>query len=267
MSNKLQNQRDRFTSVRPVESDDDDDMDVEEEDSWYPRMPKSALRISDISNGRNSTGRFAADERSSSGERLSRSTKSHPIPPRSTATPGNSATAPGVRVRTSADGNTSSLRRVRDTEELPRLRLHWLVFVGIALIVMVLGWVVFTMIANWWQVTQDNWQYGYPRTYQTDAVVGHNDSASNPTHFIAINLNSRIEVIEFPGGDASKAKIYVGPTLIGPNSNLAPVTLTFKDVNGDGKPDMIINVQGGHFVFINQNGQFRPAQPGDNVHF
>jgi len=266
VNNRLQKQHDRFTAVRPVENDDDDDMDFDEDDSWYPRMPKSALRISDISNGRSAAGRFAADARSSSGERLSRSTKSHPIPPRSAAMQGNSATAPGVRVRTSAGGNTSSLRRARDTEELPRLRLHWLVFVGIALIVMVLGWVVFTTIANWWQVTQDNWQYGYPRTYQTDAVVGHNDSANNPTHFIAINLNSRIEVIEFPGGDASKAKIYVGPTLIGPNSNLAVVTLTFKDVTGDGKLDMIINVQGGHFVFINQNGQFRPAQPGDNVH-
>lgn len=266
MSSRLQNQRDRFTTVRPVESDDDDDdMDLDEDDSWYPRMPKSALRISDISRNRNTTGRFAADARSSSGERLSRSTKSHPIPPRSTAVQGNSQTVPGVRVRTST-GNTSSLRRARDTEELPRLRLHWLVFVGVALIVMVLGWVVFTVVANWWQVTQDNMQYGYPRTYQVDAVVGHNDSTSSPSHFIAINLNSHIEVIEFPGGDASKAKIYVGPTLIGPNSNLSPVTLTFKDVNGDGEPDMIINVQGGHFVFINQGGQFRPAQPSDNIH-
>jgi hypothetical protein len=263
----MQYQHDRYTTARPVDSDDDDDdMDLDEDDSWYPRMPKSALRISDISRDRMTTGRFAADARSSSGERLSRSTRSHPIPPRSTAMQGNNAAPVSARSRTSAGSNTSSLRRARDTEELPRLRLHWLVFVGVALIIMVLGWVVFTVVANWWQVTQDNMQYGYPRTYQTDAVVGHSDSTTNPSHFIAINLNSHVEVIEFPGGDASKAKIYVGPTLIGPNSNLAPVTLTFKDVNGDGLPDMIVNVQGGHFVFINQNGQFRPAQPSDNVH-
>ncbi len=34
----------------------------------------------------------------------------------------------------------------------------------------------------------------YPRTFQVDAVVGHNDSATNPSHFIAMNLNGRIEM-------------------------------------------------------------------------
>jgi len=38
-----------------------------------------------------------------------------------------------------------------------------------------------------------------PRTFQVDAVVGHNDSAQIPAILIAINLNSRIEIIEFPG--------------------------------------------------------------------
>jgi len=67
------------------------------------------------------------------------------------------------------------------------------------------------------------------------------------------------------GGDASKAKIYIGPTLIGPGQDLAVVTLTFKDVNGDGKPDMIVDVENSHFIFINDNGQFRPARPGEQV--
>ncbi len=66
-----------------------------------------------------------------------------------------------------------------------------------------------------------------------------------------------------PGGDTSKAKIYSGPTLIGSGQDLTPVTLTFKDVNGDGKLDMIVNVQDTHLVFLNQNGQF-VAAPGLN---
>ncbi len=144
-------------------------------------------------------------------------------------------------------------------------RLHWLVMVAIAMFTMLAGWVLLTLFSNWWQVTQDDWHYGRPRTYQTDVVVGHHDSATTPSHFLALNLNSHVEVIEFPGGDASKAKIYIGPTLIGPGQDLAVVTLTFKDVNGDGKPDMIVDVENSHFIFINDNGQFRPARPGEQV--
>ncbi|HLJ33764.1 MAG TPA: hypothetical protein VKU38_08945 [Ktedonobacteraceae bacterium] len=145
-------------------------------------------------------------------------------------------------------------------------RLHWMVFLGGAMLIMVLGWVVLSSFANWWQVTQDDWHYGRPRTYQVDAVVGQNDSSSNPSHFIALNLNSHIEIIEFPGGDATKAKVFIGPTLIGPGQDLAPATLDFRDVNGDGKVDMIVNVGGSHFVFINDNGSFRPARTTDNIH-
>jgi hypothetical protein len=68
-----------------------------------------------------------------------------------------------------------------------------------------------------------------------------------------------------PGGDASKAKIYVGPSLFGDESDLDPVTLTFRDVNGDGKPDMIIHVAGTNIIYINDNGQFRPVKPGEQV--
>jgi hypothetical protein len=47
---------------------------------------------------------------------------------------------------------------------------------------------------------------------------------------------------------------------------LTPVTLTFRDVNGDGKPDMLVNIQGSEVVFLNDGGQFRPLKPGDHVH-
>jgi hypothetical protein len=117
-------------------------------------------------------------------------------------------------------------------------------------------------LGTWWQTTQDDWHYGRPRTFQTDAVVGHNDSATNPSHFIAINLNRHVLIIELPGGDATKARIFNGPILIGPGQDLAPVTLSFQDVNGDGLLDLIINVQDAHFVFINGGGTFHPAKSG-----
>ena len=148
----------------------------------------------------------------------------------------------------------------------PRRRSHHSILpIGIGMIVMFVLWVAGMMAVSWWQVTQDDIHYGRPRTYQTDMVVGHADSASHPSHFIALNSNRQIEVIEFPGGDASKAKIYLVATLIGDGQDLAIVTLTFKDINGDGKVDMIVNVKDSHYPFLNDQGQFRPAKPGEHV--
>ena len=135
------------------------------------------------------------------------------------------------------------------------------------MLMMVVVWTLFLQLTSWWQVTQDDWRYGRPRTYQVDAVVGHHDSTTNPSHFIALNLNSHIQVIEFPGGDPSQAKVYVGPVLIGSGQDLAVVTLTFKDVNKDGKPDMIIHVGNSHFTYINDHGQFRPEHISEQMSF
>lgn len=117
----------------------------------------------------------------------------------------------------------------------------------------------------WWQMHQNDVQYGRPRTYQFDAVVGHNDSPANPTHFICINLNRHVEIIEFPGGDATHARIYQGPVLFGDGQDLTPVTAEVRDVNGDGKPDLIVHIQDQQIVFINDGTQFRPLKPGEQV--
>jgi hypothetical protein len=147
----------------------------------------------------------------------------------------------------------------------PRHRVHWSLIFGIGMVAMLSLWVLGNMLVNWWNITQDDIHYGRPRTFQVDAVVGHNDSVSSPSHFIAINFNLHIQIIEFPGGDTTHARIYQGATLYGDGQNLAVVTLTFKDVNGDGKPDMIINVANTHIIYINDGGQFRPLKPGEQV--
>ena len=153
----------------------------------------------------------------------------------------------------------------RQPQHQPKRRgPHWLIYVGGAMFIMVAGWSVLTTVLNWWQITQDDWHYGRPRTFQVDARVGHDD-AQTPSHFIAENLNSHIVVIELPGGNPAKARIFIGPTLIGQNMDLIPVTLQFKDVNGDGKPDMIICIQDNRVVFINDNGTFRPQKPDEHI--
>jgi hypothetical protein len=128
------------------------------------------------------------------------------------------------------------------TQTKERYRPHVLVFVGIALFIMIIGWIGFSALSTWWQIKQDDWTYGQnPRTFQIDAVVGHSDSSTNPSHFIAMNLHGTILVIELPGGNASKARSYTITTLPG-NSTNPPVKILFQDLNGDGKLDMFIQI-------------------------
>ncbi len=145
-------------------------------------------------------------------------------------------------------------------EELqPRRRLHWLARLGIMLTLVLLGWLLLSEAAVWTQHALDTWHYGYPRTYQTDAVVGHGDSLAHPSHFIAINLDGHLEVIELSGGDPKRAHIYVGPTLSGDGRDEIPVTLSFQDVNGDGKPDLVILFNGIEVVYLNTGTTFQPS--------
>ncbi len=156
-------------------------------------------------------------------------------------------------------GGIGKVRRVANVRPLPLLAA-----LGGMLAMALLAYGVMAFGA-WWQIHQDDVQYGRPRTYQFDAVVGHNDSAANPTHFICVNLNRHVEIIEFPGGDATHARIYQGPVLFGDGQDLTPVTAEVRDVNGDGKPDLIVHIQDQQIVFINDGTQFRPLKPGEQV--
>lgn len=142
-------------------------------------------------------------------------------------------------------------------------RIHPLLYLGIGMISMLVLWTTLSAVFGWFNTTLDDIRYGRPRTFQTDAWVGHNEQTGVPSHFVAVNLNRHIEIIEIPGGDAAHARIYVGPQLYGANDDLTPVTLSFVDVNGDHKPDMIITFQGSRLVYINDQGGFRPLLPSE----
>jgi len=143
----------------------------------------------------------------------------------------------------------------------PRARIHPLFFLGVGMLATLALLAVLSVVTSWFTTTLDDLRYGRPRTFQIDAYVGHNEAPGMPSHFLAVNLHGRIEIIELPGGDASHARIYIGPQLYGSDADLIPVTLSFIDVNSDKKPDMIINFQGTRVVFINDNGGFRPMRP------
>ncbi|HTK10393.1 MAG TPA: hypothetical protein VL485_24695 [Ktedonobacteraceae bacterium] len=252
------------TSIRQSQVPANDYYDDEYDDVYPTRTPSSARRYQgDV---RLEVGRVAADVQSGRGDYVSSyAADRQRVPARRTATQTVPAVTSTQRRRTSDVNEKISNRGAEPTTQIDHHgpRFHWLVYVGIIMVVMVLGWIGLTSLTSWWQTTQDDLHYGRPRTVQVDAVVGHNDSPSNPSHFISTNIKGHIQIIEFQGGDDAKAKVYTGPVLIG--QDLAVPLLSFKDVNGDHKPDMIVSIQQSRFVFINENGGFRALRPGEKV--
>lgn len=133
-----------------------------------------------------------------------------------------------------------------------RRRTPVLLMLGAATAVILI--MLISALVSWWQGVMDDVHYGYPRTSQLDAVVGHNDSETNPTHFIFLNLHGHIEIIEIPGGDSSHPRIFTGPTLVGAGQDLVPVTGEIR--NEDGRRDLIVHIQNQQIVYINDGSAF-----------
>ncbi len=118
------------------------------------------------------------------------------------------------------------------------------------------AYLLISTVVGWLGTKADDLQYGRPRTFQTDAYVGHNETSGNPTHFVAINLNHQVDIIELPGGDVTKARAISGPYLFGTDEDLTPVRLEVRDLNGDAKPDLLVNVKNEQVVYINGGDDF-----------
>ena len=163
-------------------------------------------------------------------------------------------------------GHRGSTRRHKPLQQARKsLHMQPLLCLGIVvgMLAMIAGLALITVVGGWVSTTLDDLHYSRPRTFQTDAYVGHHEAPGMPSHFVALNLHGRLEIIEFPGGDPTHARIYLGPQLYGGDADLVPVTLSFQDRNGDHRPDMILHFQGTQVVFINDGGSFRPARPGE----
>ena len=131
---------------------------------------------------------------------------------------------------------------------------------GIGMIVTLAVVLLGQLVLNWCSTTWDDIHYGYPRTYQIDAFVGH-EAGQTASHFIVLNLHGRIEVIELLGGDPTKTKIYIGPQITGLRADKVPVTVQFVDPHHTYHPDMLILFQGTQVVFYNVHEVFQPEQP------
>jgi hypothetical protein len=157
------------------------------------------------------------------------------------------------------------LRRQRLTGQAPgqqprpprRRNRHWSVYLVTGMATMTALVIGLYSLGSWWQHVQDDWTYGMPRTYQTDAVVGHNhDSRAHPSHFLAVNLKGHLEVFELPAGDPTKVRVFLGPTIVGTGADQVVVTISFADLDHDGTPDLILHYGESEEVFSNKGGTF-----------
>ena len=143
-------------------------------------------------------------------------------------------------------------------QRAPRRRSkHWSVYLVTGMATMTALVIGLYSLGSWWQYVQDDWTYGMPRTYQTDAVVGHNhDSRAHPSHFVAVNLKGHLEVFELPAGDPTKVRVFLGPTIVGTGADQVVVTISFADLDHDGTPDLILYYGDSEEVFSNKGGTF-----------
>jgi hypothetical protein len=149
---------------------------------------------------------------------------------------------------------------IHDEPPPHKRKVHWVVILWIGMLAMLALYLLWNWSTSWWTDHQLYATYGFPRTFQTDGVVGHTDSTDHPSHFIFLNLNGHVLIIEFPGGDATHAKIYSGPQIFADNPSSVPVTGEFKDVNGDGKIDLIVHIGEQKIIYLNTGTDFKPQQ-------
>src|SRR5438105_2426189 len=62
-------------------------------------------------------------------------------------------------------------RIVIHEEPLPKRRIHWLLILGIGMLLTLGLYLGLTWLGNWWTGHQLDASYGFPRTYQMDAIV------------------------------------------------------------------------------------------------
>jgi hypothetical protein len=213
-----------------------------------PRTTTSTLRWN------NTTGRRASGPRDVS---VNTTRQQMPVPTRRTTdllTPTTGPVQARGYGRNRAYESSASGSPARNVEQN---KVHWLVYVGVGMIAALALWVTASTFLAWGTEKYNDMIYGNPRTFQTEAVVGHNkDSVIRPSHFIALNLHGQVIIVELPAGDPTKSIDYIGPALIAVGDEKIPITLTFSNVNADKYLDMIVHIQDKEVHFCNNGVKF-----------
>ena len=73
-------------------------------------------------------------------------------------------------------------------------------------------------------------------------------------------------MIEFPGGDASQAKVYLVAHLVGPQAVLVPVTLRFVPDAQTQQPEMVVMFGDEQVVYRTVHGSFQALAADATLH-
>ncbi len=148
----------------------------------------------------------------------------------------------------------------RPLVQVPSGNLGALAYIVTGLLALLALYVLLSSVVSWGQVTFDDIRYGRPRTFHLTADVGHGTSGA-PSHFIAMNLDRQVVIMELPGGDTTKVRTLPGPYLFGAGEDLTPVTLRIADVNADNAPDLLVRIKDEEMIYINRDGGFALITP------
>src|SRR6266567_6687634 len=96
------------------------------------------------------------------------------------------------------------------------------------------------VVAPFIQGLEDQWHYGDARVAVLYANVGHQGSST----FMAFDDNGQVMVVEIPESARVPPHIYHLASVLGDGREHKIITLRIADANGDGKPDLIVHVEG-----------------------
>jgi hypothetical protein len=156
---------------------------------------------------------------------------------------------PVTRPPQSAKVTPLRAKQVRGYVQGQQQNIPWIkIILGLIVIAIVVWGVVWGILSliSFCSDVSNTYQYGPTRTSVVSGVFGmDNDTQASPTSVIAMNLKGTLVLESLPAGDASKMKTYpTGLTLVGDSAAKLPVILTIKDLNGDHKPDVLVEIPG-----------------------
>src|ERR687885_763696 len=149
---------------------------------------------------------------------------------------------------------------IRMKPRRPGLRTHPMSSALLATLAVLVAYQLLSSAVFWVQLRLDDLRYGYPRSCQLDGYVGFGGTKCPPTPFITPNLPRQVMIYAIAGSDPTHVLTIKGPYLFGTNEQYAPVRLRLIDVTGDGYPDLIVDVDHQHVVYVDEPrlGTFRP---------